>query len=90
MSLFAISGLSCGIACLILSAITLYFGKTKLHHQLLFFNIVVAVWGFGLFLVGIADTGAGALFAWKIAYVGGFFVGPSFYHFVSAIRKTYF
>lgn len=82
MNLFAISGLACGISCLILAVITLIFGRKKLHFFLFLFNIVVTIWGSGLFLVGIADTEAKALFAWKFAHFGGLFIGILFYHLV--------
>ncbi|HDN95007.1 MAG TPA: hypothetical protein ENG76_02870, partial [Nitrospirae bacterium] len=83
MNLFAISGLSVAISCAILSLITLFFGKTKLHRLLLNFNIVVAVWGASLFLVGIADNGAKAIIAWKIATSGAVLIAPCFFHLVS-------
>ncbi len=85
MNLFSISGLSVGISCIILAVITIIFGKTKLHRQLLFFNIVVAVWGIGLYIVGISDTGPEAIFGWKFAHVGGFFIGPFYYHLVHVL-----
>lgn len=83
MNLFATAGLSVGISCTVLSLITLFFGKTKLHRLLLYFNLAVALWGFGLSLVGIADSGAKAITAWKIANSGGFLIAPLFYHLVS-------
>jgi signal transduction histidine kinase len=82
MNLFTIGSLSVGISCAVLSLITLFFGKTKLHRLLLYFNVALAVWGFGLALVGIADTEAKALEAWKVAHFGGYFVAPLFYHLV--------
>ena len=88
MNLFAIAGLSVAISCAILSFITLLFGKTRLHRLLLNFNLVVAVWGLGVFLVGIADTEAKAINAWKIAHLGGVFIGPLFYHLVSRFCGT--
>ena len=83
MNLFAISGLSVAISCAILSLIILFFGKTRLHRLLLNLNLVLAVWGAGMFLVGIADSEAKAINAWKIAHLGGVFVGSMFYHLVS-------
>ncbi len=82
MNLFSIAGLSCTISCSILSLLSIFFGKSKLHRLLLFFNIVVAFWGYGLFLVGIANTEQEAIFGWKIAHLGGFFIGTLFYHIV--------
>ncbi len=83
MNVFALAGLSVGLSCLILTFITFLFGKTKLHRLLLFFNLAVACWGAGLFLVGIANSESTALFAWKIAQVGGFFVAPIFFQMMS-------
>lgn len=95
MNLFAISGLSVAISCAVLSLITLLFSKSRLHRLLLNFNLVVAVWGLGVFLVGIAESGQKALTAWKIAHLGSIFIGPMFYHLVSVFcekmhRKTLF
>jgi signal transduction histidine kinase len=45
-----------------------------------YFNLAVAVWGFGCFIVGIASNEASAKFGWKFAHVGGIFVGVFFYH----------
>lgn len=83
MNVFAIAGLSCAISCITLSLIAHFFGKTKLHRLLFVFNIVVAVWGLGLFLIGIADSESNALFSWKFAHAGSFLIGPIFYHIVS-------
>ncbi|MBI4706350.1 MAG: GHKL domain-containing protein [Candidatus Omnitrophica bacterium] len=82
MNLFAIAGLSCAFFCLILSFIALIFGKAKIHRILAFFNIAVAVWGFGLFMVGIAFNEKQAIFGWKYAHIGGMFVSVLFFHLV--------
>lgn len=88
MNLFAISGISVGIPCVILAAITFAFGRTRLHRCLMNFNLIVSVWGFGLFLAGIADSHEKALVAWQLAHAGGFFVGPAFYHFAGVFTGT--
>jgi len=85
MNLFALSGISVGISCTILSLLVLFFGKSALHRLLFLFNIVVAVWGFGLFFVGTAVNQQEALFAWKFANNGGFFIGPAFYHMTAVL-----
>lgn len=82
MNLFAITSLSCGITCAVLAFIALIYGKTKLHRILLWFNIVVALWGIGLFLAGIANTEPEAIFGWKLGHLGGFFIAPLFYHMI--------
>ncbi|MBI4651375.1 EAL domain-containing protein [Candidatus Desantisbacteria bacterium] len=88
MNLFAIAGLSVCISCILLSLITIIFGKSKLHNKLLAFNIVVAIWGFGLFLIGIAKNEQQAILAWKIAHLGGFFIGPIFYTLVCDLTSV--
>ena len=85
MNLFALSGLSVVVSCAVLISFFLLFGRTKLHHSLLAFNVAVGVWGFGLFLVGIAGDERQALAAWNIAHVGGLFVGPAFYYFATVL-----
>jgi hypothetical protein len=84
MNLFTLASLSVGISCLLLSAIALYFGKTKLHRLLLFFNLAVTAWGIGLFLVGISNSVAEAKLAWKFAQCVGLFIAPAFFHLTCA------
>jgi hypothetical protein len=83
MNLFAAAGLSVGITCTFVSAMSLLFGRSRMHRRLFYFNIAVALWGFGSFLAGIARTGNTAIPGWQLAHSGGFFVGPAFYHLVS-------
>ncbi|MCX5782720.1 MAG: ATP-binding protein [Elusimicrobia bacterium] len=87
MNLFAIAGLSCGITSLILGLVAIIYGKIKLHRILAFFNIAVAFWGFGGYLVGIATTNEAAIFGWKFAHIGGMFVSILFFHLVSTLCK---
>jgi len=82
MNTFAIAGISCGISCMILALITLAFGRLKIHRLLAFFNIAVAIWGFGGFIVGIANNEPTAIFGWKFAHIGGMFVSILFFHLV--------
>lgn len=82
MNLFAIAGLGLGISSSLLSFIVLFLSRNKLHHIWFFFNLAVAVWGYGCFLVGIASNEASALLYWKIAHIGGLFVSVFFYHMV--------
>ena len=88
MNVFALTGLSVALSCLILSAITFFFGKTKLHRLLLFFNIVVSLWGLGVFLVGIANNETEAVFAWKVANLGSWLIAPTFFYMMSIFCGT--
>jgi len=87
MNLFAITSLSCGVSCLILAVIAIIFGKTKIHRVLAFLNIAVAIWGFGCFVAGIADTESMAIFGWKFAHIGGALVAVLFFHLVCLFCK---
>ena len=82
MNLFTIAGLSLGITCSILALFLLLQGKTKLHRIWALFNFVVAIWGFGCFIVGIASTESDALFGWRFAHVGGLFISIFFYQMI--------
>jgi signal transduction histidine kinase len=82
MNLFSIAGLTCGISSSALALLALLFGKTRIHRILAFFNISVAIWGFGGYLVGGATTNNFAIFGWKFAHIGGIFVAIFFYHMV--------
>lgn len=83
MNLFAFSGLSAGTLSLFLAVLALYFGRTRLHRILLLFNIVVAIWSFGLFLASITENDVVAISAWEWGSAGGIFVGPLFLHLVA-------
>jgi len=81
--LFSFLGLLCGVFCLILALTALIFGKTKIHRILTFFNISVAIWGLGYFIVGRSSLESNALFGWRFSQVGGNFIAVFFYHIVS-------
>lgn len=82
MNLFALSSLSCGISSFVLTLIYILFGRSKEHRLLGLDNIAVVFWGVGLFFVGTALSEERAMLAWKIALLGGTFIGVFFYHLV--------
>lgn len=82
MNLFAIAGISCGVFCTILAMIALIFGRAKIHRILALFNISVAIWGYGGFIVGIAPMGSTALLGWRFGQSGGIFIAVFFYHMI--------
>ena len=82
MNLFAISGILLGITSSLLALTLLVYGKSRLHRLWALFNISVAVWGFGCYLVGIATDKSMALLAWRFAHVGGLFVAVFFHHMI--------
>ncbi len=60
-------------------------GRTNTYKLLTWFNVSVAFWGFGCFVAAISVNEKMALWGWKIAHIGGFFVAPIFYHLVSTL-----
>jgi signal transduction histidine kinase len=82
MNLFAVAGLLLGITSLLLAFVVAIYGKTKLHRIWAFFNVSVAIWGLGCFVVGKSSDESIAIFGWKFAHVGGIFVAVFFYHMV--------
>ncbi len=87
-NIFSIAGLLVTITCLILSIIILWFRKTKVHHIWLFSNISIAIWGFGCFIIGKANSHSEALMGWKVAHLGGLMISILFYHLVFIFCNT--
>jgi len=95
MNVFSFSGLILGITCTLLSLIVGIRKKTNLQRIWVFFNIVIAIWGFGAFLIGTATTPASALLSWRIAHIGVILIPVCFFHTIcifseiEAKRKKY-
>src|SRR3989344_7653213 len=88
MNIFAIAGLICSFFCTSLAIVALIFGRAKIHRILAYFNFSVAIWGFGGFIAGIAQSSQDAIVGWRIAHVGGVFVSTLFFHLVSIFCKV--
>jgi signal transduction histidine kinase len=82
MNLFVLTSIACGVFCTILAFITLIFGRAKIHRILAFFNISVAIWGYGCFWAGRAISEPIALLGWRFGQAGGIFIATFFYHLV--------
>ena len=82
MTLFAITGLSVAIFCLILGLFILKHAENETQRIWGALNLVVAFWAFGTYLVGISTSPERAILNWRIAYVGGTFIAIVFYHLV--------
>ena len=80
MNLFVIAGLLLGITCLLLSAIIFWHGKKRLNYVWGAFNISVALWGVGAFLVGRADSAADAMFLWRFALSAVVWIAVFYFH----------
>lgn len=81
-SAFAITGLLTLVTASIMALVMFAGDRSRIQLMWGFFCILVAIWGFGAFKIGAANTPAEALLWWKIAYVGVIFIPVLFTHFV--------
>ena len=87
MNLFALGGLILGCTCLLLAVLVSIYGRSKIHKIWVLFNLSVGFWGIGAFLIGISNNPQKALFAWRIAHIGGIFIPVCFFHTVCIFCK---
>ncbi len=86
MNAFAISGLLITITCFSLTTFIFFRAPRSLINRLMgWFNVFVGFWGLGTMLVGLARTPDEALWAWRLAHIGGFPLGMTFYHLSSVM-----
>ncbi|MDP2913003.1 MAG: ATP-binding protein [Candidatus Omnitrophota bacterium] len=74
MTPFSFIGFSLFFTCLFLGILILKYGTNRLHLTFGLQNLSIAIWGLGLGFVGLSKTPTCALFWWKIAHIGAFFV----------------
>lgn len=82
MNIFSVSGLLISILCAILGVLALAKGKKSIHYIWAFFSFSVALWGFGSYKIGIAQSPESAIFWWRIGYIGVILIPVFFIHFV--------
>ncbi|MCQ9206176.1 MAG: GAF domain-containing protein, partial [Omnitrophica bacterium] len=82
MTLFSLSGLAILITSLVLVFILLIYGKTRLHKVWTLFNLVLFIWGFGIFLLGNATDDLLVQRIWRLIHIGGLSISVFFYHTV--------
>ncbi len=83
MTPLAASGFLIAITCFPLAAWIYLKAPRSLHNTLMVvFNACVGVWGLGTMWVGVAHTPTEAIWAWRVAHIGGFFLGVVFFHLV--------
>jgi len=70
LNLFSVGGLVLTICCLAVIAVNLIFGRKKVNYIWSLFNLSVAIWGFGAFMVGISGIQQQPWFWWKINHIG--------------------
>ncbi len=89
---FTLSGLILAFTSLVLVLLLSIHGKTAIHRIWILFNLSVAWWGIGVFLMGSSSNARHALLVTKIAYAGVIFIPVFFYHFscvFSSINRKY-
>ena len=79
---FSLIGLSLAIVCTTLAAIIFRVRSSRLHSVWMLFNVTVALWGWGSFLIGRVSSPPLALFLWKLAYIPVTFIAVFFFHFI--------
>lgn len=84
MSLFTWISLIVAISCALLAIFTFLQARKQIHFILGIFNVNVALWCLGLYLVGIAHSPLQAIFYWKLALVPNVFISVFLYHLVYA------
>lgn len=89
MTPLALSGLLITATCFSLAGALVTRAARSLPTQLMVaFNVAVGIWGVGTLFAGLAQTAHTALWAWRIAHVGGFFLGMIFFHLASVLART--
>ncbi len=86
MNLFSLSGLLITLTCLVVIIIS-FRGKSYLQRLWGVFNVFVAVWGLGGYLVTKCSSPEKALLAWRIAHLGVIFIPITFYHVVCIFTR---
>lgn len=85
MNAFAISSLLCGSSSFVLAIFSFLAGRSLAYRLLMLFNLSVAIWGFGCFMVATSQNEGSGLIGWKVAHLGGTFIAPIFYHLVTVL-----
>jgi signal transduction histidine kinase len=70
LNLFAIGGLVLTISCLAVMLVNVVFGRKKVNFIWSLFNLSVAIWGFGAFMVVASSGTQKILFWWKVNHIG--------------------
>ena len=85
MNAFALGGLLTFIACVIVAVVVLLKHPHHMVHRIfIFLTVMVGIWGFGSFRIGLIEDQTLSLLWWKIAHIGVILVPVSFFHFIFA------
>ena len=87
MNFFAIVNIFIAVMCLTLAIVILKYAQNSAHRIWAFFNLVLTVWSFSFFLVGISVNKEQASYYWRFVFIASFFIPVVFYHFVIAFCK---
>ncbi len=93
LSIFALTSIACGLFASFLALFAMVAGKNLPQRLFAYFNIAVSLWGYGCFIAAIASSSNVAILGWKIALIGGYFIGTLLYHLVweiCAVRSKKF
>lgn len=85
MNIFVLSGILICITSFVLIAITLRYGKLKLHRIWLLFNFSVGIWGLASIFIGQAKVESESIFWFKFAHIGIIFLPVLLFHSISLL-----
>ncbi len=85
LMVWSVSNLVVGLICGSLIIVLLKYGSKKIHYIWALFNLSIALWGFGAFLVGMAKDSSTAFIFWMIAFIGSLPASTIFYHVIVVI-----
>lgn len=87
MSLFAFASISLSILSAGLAIFIFLQARQKTHFVWACFNSTVAIWGLGLFLIGISGTEQDAIFHWRWTFAFNTLIPIFFYHLIHSFCK---
>ncbi|MBL7129871.1 MAG: GAF domain-containing protein [Candidatus Omnitrophica bacterium] len=91
-NIFVISNAILFITSFLLFLLLIKFGKTFTHKMWSFFNLAVAIWGFGGFWAGGLQSQDLSFLWWKISHIGVIFIPITLFHSISLfcnVKKTW-
>ncbi len=83
LTVLSISGLLLAITCFSLALFLVFIAKNKAQRLMLWYNMIVGIWGLGNFVFGLRYISQEeAALWWKIAHTGALYIPVVFFHLI--------
>ncbi|PLX27076.1 hypothetical protein C0583_05015 [Candidatus Parcubacteria bacterium] len=82
MNIFSLTGLIIVVSNSLLSLFLFVKGKRRMHNIWVVFCLTVAIWGIGVYKIGMETDYAKAIFWWRLGYFGVIFITVLYTHFI--------